>query len=60
MALEAGEVYGLPTIVGRRLGEVVGDWRAPLEDEDNGFRIAMAERWVPLALRCLEREKKVA
>jgi hypothetical protein len=55
MALNAREVYGLPTIVGRRLGEVVGDWRAPLDDDDNGFRIAMAEEWVPTAVAILRR-----
>jgi hypothetical protein len=44
VALDTGCVYGLPTIVGRRLGEVEGDWRAPLEDDDNGFRLALPER----------------
>lgn len=48
VALDTGHAYGLPTVVGRRLGEVVGDWRGPLDD-DNGFRIAMNEADVPIA-----------
>jgi hypothetical protein len=54
VAIDSGYVYGLPTVVGRRLGEVEGDWRGPLEDEDNGFRIAMRERDCPRAARQFE------
>lgn len=53
MALNAREVYGLPTIVGMRLGEVVGNWRAPLPDGDSYFRIALNEMNVLRALRNL-------
>jgi hypothetical protein len=41
MALEGGEVYGLPSVVAMRIGEAAGDWRAPLPREDNGFRLAV-------------------
>jgi hypothetical protein len=40
-ALNKGDVYGLPSVVAKRLGEAHGDWRAPLDADDNGFRIAV-------------------
>jgi hypothetical protein len=39
-ACDDGEVYGLHTIVAMRHGEVRGDWRAPLRDEDP-WRLAL-------------------
>lgn len=42
-ALDDGDVCGLPSVVAMRLGEAVGDWRAPLPPRDNGFRIAVSE-----------------
>lgn len=60
VALDTGEAYGLPTIVGRRLGEVVGDWTAPLGDEDNGFRIAMREDVCPIAAGVFAKYRKKA
>lgn len=57
VALDTGYAYGLPTVVGRRLGEVVGDWTMPLGDEDNGFRIAMREQDCERASRQFDRNE---
>jgi hypothetical protein len=43
-----GYVYAVPTVVAMRHGEVPGDWKAMplvLPDGDNGFRIAVDEKW---------------
>lgn len=39
-ACDTGDVYGIPTIVAMRHGEVHGDWLAPLGDE-NPWRLAV-------------------
>lgn len=45
-ALDAGDVYGLPSVVAMRHGEALGDWRDPLPDFDAGFRLALYdETW---------------
>src|SRR3954454_586411 len=44
-ALRTGYIYGLPTVVAMRLGEAVGDWRDPLPTWDNGFRLAVDEKF---------------
>lgn len=59
VALDCRTVYGLPTVVGRRLGEVEGDWRS-FADEDHPFRIAMREEDCPIASRQFDKYRKKA
>lgn len=60
VALDCGLAYGLPTVVGRRLGEVEGDWRMPLGEEDTGWRIAMCEEDCPIASRQFDKYRTSA